>query len=302
MLSIQAKMLNLIFQKMPAEDVNVEHNYPKERAKNAARKVPKCPTGITLQETLFDGISGEIIIPVNARQDKIIWFIHGGGCTTGSAKESRECTYYLTKTFGYTIISTNYRLSPEYKWPAQLNDCMKVYNSILSMGYDMRNVVLVGGSAGGWLALSVTLRVRDEGKILPKAVCAFSPITNQADDLPSHHGNEKTDYMLKNTLFCERQNRALFGTGKPSRELLLNSYISPYYGNYKGMPPIFLAVSDLEVLYDDAVTLYEKLKAEKIYTELEVGKGLCHAYATLPMMPEAKKTLSNAVKFAESIS
>ena len=70
------------------------------------------------------------------------------------------------------------------------------------MGYDMRNVVLVGGSAGGWLALSVTLRVRDEGKILPKAVCAFSPITNQADDLPSHHGNEKTDYMLKNTLFC----------------------------------------------------------------------------------------------------
>ena len=67
MLSIQAKMLNLIFQKMPAEDVNVEHNYPKERAKNAARKVPKCPTGITLQETLFDGISGEIIIPVTAR-------------------------------------------------------------------------------------------------------------------------------------------------------------------------------------------------------------------------------------------
>ena len=108
MLSIQAKMLNLIFQKMPAEDVNVEHNYPKERAKNAAGKVPKCPTGITLQETLFDGISGEIIIPVNARQDKIIWFIHGGGCTTGSAKESRECTYYLAKTFGYTIISVSY--------------------------------------------------------------------------------------------------------------------------------------------------------------------------------------------------
>ena len=50
---------------------------------------------------------------------------------------------------------------------------------------------------------------------MPKAVCAFSPITNQADDLKSHHGNEETDYMLKNTLFCDRQNLAVFGVAHP---------------------------------------------------------------------------------------
>lgn len=301
MISIQAKMLNTIFQRMPAEDICIEHDYTEERARNAARKVPRCPDGIRVEETDFDGIYGEIITPSNAEKDKVIWFIHGGGCTTGSARESRECTFYLAKKFGYTIISSDYRLAPEHKWPAQLEDCMTVYDCISRLGYDMGDVVLAGGSAGGWLVLSVALRARDEGKKMPKAILSFSPITNQADDLPSHHGKEKTDYMLKNTLFCDRQTIALFGDAKPPREYMMNPYISPYFGDYRGMPPIYIAVSDLEVLYDDSVTLYEKLKEEGHEVALEIGKGLCHAYATLPMMPEAKKTLKNAIDFVERI-
>lgn len=299
MLSIQAKMLNQIFKSMPAEDINTEHDYVAERARNAARKLPKLPDGVQVVEREYKGIGYEVITPANPKADKVIWFIHGGGCTTGSAKQSRGCTYYLAEKFGYTVIANDYRLAPEHIWPAQLDDCMDMYDGIVELGYEVKNIVLMGGSAGGLLVLSVSLRAKDEGRIMPKAVCAFSPITNQADDLKSHHGNEETDYMLKNSLFCDRQNLAVFGVAHPPREIMLHPYISPYYGDYKGMPPVFLAVSDAEVLYDDSVTLYEKLKKEGHPVEMDVVSGICHAYATLPMMPEAKKTLKNAICFIE---
>lgn len=299
MLSVQARFLNQIFKSMPAEDINAVHDYEKEREQNRARELPRQPANIIVQQKDFDGVNGEIIAPINADKDKVIWYIHGGGCTTGSAMESRACTYYLAEKFGFTVLASDYRLAPENKWPAQLDDCMTVYESIIKSGYDMSKVVLMGGSAGGLLVLSVALRARDERKIMPKAVCAFSPITNQADDLQSHHGNEKKDYMLKNTLFCPRQNVALFGEANPPRELMAHPYVSPYYGTYQGMPPVFLAVSDCEVLYDDSLSLYHKLKKEGHPVEIDIVKGICHAYATLPMMPEAQKTLKRAIEFAE---
>lgn len=299
MLSVQARFLNQIFKGIPAEDINEAHDYEKEREQNRARKLPRQPKGILVEQKTFGGINGEIITPANADMDKVIWYIHGGGCTTGSARESRSCTYYLAEKFGYTVIANDYRLAPESKWPAQLDDCMTVYESILKSGYDMNKVVLMGGSAGGLLVLSAALRARDEGKRMPKAICAFSPITNQADNLPSHHGNEKTDYMLKNTLFCPRQNVALFGEADSPREVMTDPYVSPYYGTYHGMPPIFLAVSDYEVLYDDSLSLFEKLKKEGHPAEIDIVNGICHAYATLPMMPEARRTLKKALDFAE---
>ena len=67
------------------------------------------------------------------------------------------------------------------------------------------------------------------------------------------------------------------------------------------MPPIFLAVSSYEVLYDDAVTLFEKLNKDGHPVEIDIVKGICHAYATLPMMPEAQETLKRAIHFVETI-
>lgn len=300
MLSIQAQMLNQIFKSMPQEPIDAVHDYVKEREQNQKRKPAKKPKGITLEIVDFGGVDGEIIRPRNPDPKKVIWFIHGGGCTTGSALESRGCTYYLAEKLGYTIISNNYRLSPENKWPAQLDDCMVVYDRIITLGFDMSRVILIGGSAGAWLVLSVALRARDEKKVMPKGICAFSPLTNQADDLPSHHGNEKTDYMLKDMLYRPGQNIAVFGEATPPRAVMTDPYVSPYFGDYQGLPPIYLAVSGSEVLYDDATTLYEKLKAEGHPVEIEIVDGICHAYATFPMMPEARETLKKAIDFVEN--
>ena len=218
-----------------------------------------------------------------------ILYIHGGGFTTGSARERRMLTQYVADRHGYNCIAVNYRLSPENRWPAQIEDCYGCYCELLEMGYKTEDMVFMGESAGGTLVLSLALLAKQKGLPLPAAVIALSPATSQVDDLPSHTGNIPTDYMLRDAVaagICD----VLFE--KPAdREVLKDPLLSPYYGDYEGLPPVFLSASDSETLYDDAVILYDKLKAEGHETLLVTEHGLCHAYQIMTYMPEARKTL-----------
>lgn len=304
--SVQAKMLNKIFQSMPKDAPGTKHDYFAERAQNERRPVPKVPRGVSLEETTFDGIPGEVIYPSDQKEWEkdsvpVIWYIHGGGFTTGSAKESRGFTQYLVSEFKLPCISTDYRRSPENKWPAQLDDCMKVYDAVTARGIDAGRLILVGSSAGGTLVLSLALRLAMEGKAQPMSVIALSAWTDQTVSLPSHKTNISTDYMLGDALAHNDQFEAVFGfEDGPAghEEFLKDPLISPYYGDYSRVAPVFLAASDAEFLYDDSRLLYERLKAEGHDVELDIQHDVCHAYASLPMMPEAKETLKKAMAFA----
>ena len=154
--SIQARMLNKIFQKMPKDPPGVEHDFVAEREQNARRKPPKLPRNVSLEEMDFDGISGEILRPVLGEKERfegntddlsepvqLIWYIHGGGFTTGSARESRDLTQYLVSKYRVPCIATNYRLSPEHRWPAHLDDCMKVYQCLKDRGATPGKILLM---------------------------------------------------------------------------------------------------------------------------------------------------------------
>ena len=300
--SKEAKMINAMFKSMPREPEGTKHDYVAEREQNAKRPMPELPEGITLEKTEFDGISGEILRPEHPK-DTVIWYLHGGGFTTGSAKERRDITQYLAKTYEVTVISTNYRLSPEHKWPAHLDDCMKVYDELLRQGYDPKKMIFMGESAGGTLVLSTALRLAAEGKPQPAALVAFSPCTEQAVGLPSHTENIDTDYMLRDGTTRPEQYEAVFGINdrKACVEMLKDPLISPYYGDYSDLPPVFFAASDTEVLYDDSRLLFERLKKEEHQVQLDVQHELCHAYPMLPVLPEARETIQKAMDFAGKV-
>ena len=84
-------------------------------------------------------------------------------------------------------------------------------------------------------------------------------------------------------------------------EELKDPLLSPYYGDYRGLPPIFLSASDSETLYDDTMILYEKLKKEDHEVMLDVKHGVCHAYQIMTYMPEAKKILDKVFAYLENI-
>ena len=298
MSSIAAKVTNLIFRLMPGDKQGQPHDYQAERKRNASVKVPKLPTGVILEEIMLNGMTADVI--TKAGNDRgWIFYIHGGGFTTGSARERRMVTQYVVGKYGYNCVSVNYRLSPENKWPVQIEDCYRCYKELLEKGYDSKSMVFMGESAGGTLVLSLAMLVRDRGLPLPKAVVAFSPATDQAVDLPSHRNNIKTDYMLKD-MVARGLTEVLFDH-QATQEELKDPLLSPYYGSYEDLPPVFLSASDSETLYDDTVILYEKLKKGGHALEIDIKHNVCHAYQIMTYMPEAKQTLDKCFSFIERV-
>ena len=297
MQSIQSLVTNLVFYLTPGDKPGQLHDYTAERRRNAERKVPKLPKGIRLEEIRLNCMPSEKLTK-NGNHKGLIFYIHGGGFTTGSARERRFATQHIVDRYGYDCISINYSLAPENKWPVQIEDCFEAYANTLQE-YDAKDIVFMGESAGGTLVLSLALLAKKRGLPLPKAIVAFSPATDNCEKLPSHTRNIKTDYMLKD-MVAKGITDVLFDHHAEEEELK-DPLLSPYYGDYKGLPPIFLSASDSETLYDDTMILYEKLKKEDHEVMLDVKHGVCHAYQIMTYMPEARSTLNRCFDFLETL-
>lgn len=295
MASLQARLWNWVFRRVPQIPADVEHDYIKERNDYTFHS-EKAPGEVQFEKLHFNGIYAE---KISAKQpgDLLIWYLHGGGLTSGAAVERRSLCKHLAKKYQCTCIASDYRLSPEYQWPAHLDDCIQVYDGMLENGYDPKKMVIMGDSAGGMLVLSVALRLAMEQKPLPAALVAFSPITVMPNLLPSRTKNVETDFMLRDGLNRPEYLRAIFGELWQETEKLKTPLMSPYYGDYSMLPPIFLAASDTETLCDDTRYLYRKLKEEGHDVEMVLERGVFHAYPIIYFMPESKMVWRQVMKF-----
>lgn len=280
-------------------DKDGNHDYVKERENKAKRVKEKIPNDLILTRINDDGVDGEFITFKEGRNNGTVFYIHGGGFTTGSASEVRDVAFYIAQKYRYQVFMPNYRLSPENKWPAHLEDVHEAYRYTLRNLCGHKNIILMGESAGGTLVLSLALYLKDRREHLPKAIVSFSPGTNNAEHYPSHTKNIKSDKMLKD-MISKGIMEPLFDH-QPTKEELSNYYLSVIYGDYKGLPPIFIAVSSSETLYDDSVFLYEKLKKENHYVMIDIKHHVCHAYTLFPFLREAKDTYKKCFEFISKI-
>ena len=292
MQSVASYVTNWIFRLMPGDKPGEPHDYIAERKRND-RKPLKLPKRVKLEETMLNCMTSEKLTK-KGNDNGLIFYIHGGGFTTGSAKERRMLTQYIVNHYGYDCISINYRLAPENKWPLQLEDCYEAYVNTLQE-YDAKDIVFMGESAGGTLVLSLALLAKQRQTPLPKAIVSFSPETDQVEDLPSYRNNIKTDYMLRDAVY--RGMTDVLFSYQDSKEELKEPLLSPFYGDYQGLPPVCLSVSDSETLYDDTMILYDKLKKESHPVMLDVKHGVCHAYQIMTYMPETRDTLNKTFVF-----
>lgn len=286
MASLLTHFLNAMFRLMPICDDVTE-----ERRKNAARRQGKPPAGVSLTENYL-GLPCEFI-EKRGNGDVVVLNIHGGGFTTGSAREARALSFFVADKLGCNVIACDYRLAPENKLPAAFDDCFEIYKGVAAAH---RKLIIIGGSAGGTLAISTAQRAVSEGVLPPLAVAAFSPLAGIGLSLPSHKNNLKTDYMLKRDPSGEQLLGVLIPEGA-GEDFLKDPVISPVYGTFQGFPPLFLSASDSEILYDDSVLLYEKATSCGVKCEFEIGHKMLHAWAGIPQIPEARRTLKNMAQF-----
>src|SRR5580658_4229586 len=254
----------------------------------------RVPADVRISPTQVGGVRGEWVEGAGST-DVVLLYLHGGGYFGCSAQSHRPITAAFARQ-GFRVLAPNYRLAPENQFPAAVDDAVAVYRGLLGEGYSPAQIVVSGDSAGGGLALSLLLALREAGILLPAGAALFSPWTDLAATGES---------ILTNADRC-----AMFhgpDIGLSARYYLgemdpRNPFASPLYADLGGLPPLLIHVGEDEVLRDDSTRLAEHARATGVRVELKVWPVVPHAWQLAPhRIPEARQSLRESAEFLHKL-
>jgi acetyl esterase/lipase len=203
-----------------------------------------------------------------------IFFIHGGGMTLGNLDYEHGLAVKVCEELEVLVVSTGYRKAPEHPHPAQVDDC---YAALAWMGanaealsFDPARLAVYGGSAGGNLALAVSLKARDEGLNVVAYTMAAYPMVDHRNVLPSTY--EVTDIGVWDRRTNIEAWVWFLGGQEP------DGYAAPLHAeDLSGLPPTFIDVGTQDLFRDEDIALVQRLLTAGVPTELHVYPGAYHA-------------------------
>jgi epsilon-lactone hydrolase len=301
MQSIKSRIFNFmarnsyVFQgrlKKEVFEINTSIDDFRKRCENGAR-FSKVPESITIKEQTIEGLRSEWLIPVGAREDQVILYVHGGGYVSGSCSDHRGFVSKFAKYTGVTNLLYEYRLAPENPFPAALEDSVQVYQGLLSSGFKPENIIVSGESAGGGLCLATLLALKERNIPLPAAAVAISPWTDLTCSSDSYRSKNRLSPAPLNSWYVFRE----YYAGKNPATLPL---ISPLFGDLQGLPPILINSGADDELYDDGEKFYLKAREAGVDITFRPGPGMIHCYPLLaPMFKEATEAMDEIVAFIQ---
>ncbi len=245
-----------------------------------------------VEPIMAGGVPGEWVSAPDAATDKCILCLHGGGYTMGTSKSVHGIASILSAVSGYRALAIGYRLAPEHPFPAALEDATAAYRWLLDQGILPRHITIVGVSAGGGLALSTLVTLRDAVIALPACAVLLSPWTDLAGTGESMTTRAEADPWI--TPHMNQYHARLYAKGADLRHPL----ISPLYADLHGLPPLLIHVGSDEVMLDDSTRVAERAKADGVEVTLDVWEGMWHAWhAFAPQLPEGQRALEKVGQF-----
>ena len=169
-------------------------------------------------------------------------FVSGGFATHDN--QLRQLAYYGQ----CRVIAVQYRLAPEHPYPSARR-ILAVWDYLMHLGYGARDVIVAGDSAGGNLALSLVLKLKEQKRILPRGLILFSPWTDLTGSGKSYETKVDVDPILNREYLDNAI--AAYASGQD----LKNPLISPLFGNFTGFPPTYIQVGSNELLLSDSLLL-----------------------------------------------
>jgi acetyl esterase/lipase len=223
-----------------------------------------------------------------------VLYCHGGGYYFCSPRTHRSLVFALATRADTRIFSLDYRLAPEHRYPAALDDATAAYRRLIAIGLAPESIVIAGDSAGGGLALATLVALRDAGDPLPAGGLLFSPWTDLAAAGASIRSNDSVDPM-----FCGAS-IALAAKVYLGDSPATDPYASPVYADLHGLPPLFIMAGSTEVLLDDSQRVADNARAAGVDCEFEVWKKMPHVWPMFaPFIPEANRALEHAAAFVQ---
>lgn len=210
-------------------------------------------------------------------RSKVILYCHGGGYTSGNLGYARVLAAKMASATGREVLAFQYRLAPEFPYPAALEDALTAWEYLMHQGWGAKDVVLVGDSAGGNLALELALALKDAGRFLPGQLVLFSPWTDMTASGESYIQREAMDPMLTNLYI--RSVRSVYAPDSDYSDPRL----SPLFADLSGLPPTLIQVGEREILYSDSEQLQKALITAGVPSVLQSWPDMWHVFQMFPL-------------------
>ena len=239
--------------------------------------------------------------PASGSTRPVIVYYHGGGWVIGSPEVYEYSTLALAQNTGAVVVSVDYRLAPENKFPTAHEDSYAAYKWVkenaASIGGNPAKVAVAGESAGGNMAVTVSMMARDRGFGLPVHILSVFPVAN-------------------NDLFTESYNR--YANAKPLSRPLVEYFVANYFNtpadgntplislvdmaNLSGLPPTTIIAAEIDVLQTEGMQLRDKLSSVGVPVSYRLYEGVTHEffgmYAIVPEAAQAQEFAASRLREA----
>ena len=253
------------------------------------------------EEIFLDGIRTLKITTPKSDPERILLYFHGGGFSFCSPESHYSLVSYLADITEMTVFVPDYRLGPENKFPAQLEDGLKSYLFLLNdMQYSSSQIAIGGDSAGGNLALTTLLKLKEKNYELPACLALLSPWAD-----PTSSGNSYTIEMANRDILLGPTFKQIWKNNDNAYDFFIdekdmdesNPYIVPLKGDYRNCPPMLIQVGTEELLLSDSQTLKEVLDRDECIHEYYEWEGMYHVFHLDARMPETIEAFNQIGNF-----
>ena len=250
------------------------------------------PKDIRIEPVDAAGVPAEWLTPEGAAEGAALLYLHGGGYVFGGLDSHRDIACRLARASGVRTLLIDYRLAPEHRFPAPVEDATAVYQWLLDGGQAAEQLVVAGDSAGGGLSTALMVNLKALALPLPKAAVLMSPWTDLANTGESVAANDDLDAMISPQAVTKFA--GLYLDGQDPTDPLA----SPHYADLSGLPPVQVLVGSEEVLLSDSERLVEKIEAAGGSAELAVWPKMPHVFPVLAgVIPEGRRAIQDMAGF-----
>lgn len=268
------------------------------RAQEYSATKGQSPSGVSITQSNIAGLAVECI--QSSRVDvpeTTVLFFHGGGFVGGSCATHRNLASRLAISSRSRVVVPEYRLAPEHRFPAPVQDAIAVYQELIRDGTDPRKLVTAGDSAGGGICAALLLGIRDCGNQMPAAAVLVSPWT----DLTLSGDSYRTRANLQPVApipVLRRLAELYLGDSDPALPLA-----SPIFADLRGLPKTLIQVGDHEVMLDDSRRFFQEAKQKGVEVRMEVWPEMWHGWImSAPELPEANEAIRRIGAFVRKVT
>jgi monoterpene epsilon-lactone hydrolase len=242
----------------------------------------------------INGLLAEWIVPQHISPGRTILYLHGGSYVAGSINSHRSIATSIAISARARALIIEYRLAPEFPFPAAIEDAKSAYDWLRANGISPKEIIFVGDSAGGGLALALLNLINLKADTMPAMAICLSPWIDLTEKVEPEIDNSRKDAIL-NAVNLKKAAKLYLEKEDPK-----NPLASPIYAELKNLPPILIQVGSDEILLSDSINYANLAKDAGVDICLEIWDDMQHVWQFAGnLVPESRKAISSIGNFIE---